>query len=138
MTKELLEIQKTLGMLLENSKHTKESINRVEEKIDQHIGEEGKAFEYASDKVKHSENRLRVLNSNAVTDYKERLNKVEKGCAPAYLEKSVNGLYAFVALILIASVTFFLMTISTHNDNNKQPVVAEKRKSAIEVGDSLK
>ena len=136
MSGKLEEIQKTLGMLLEHSKHTNESIQRVEQKIDNHIGEENKVYEYAAQKVKHSENRLRIMTENAVEDCKERLVKAEANCAPAHLEKSVNGLYAFVALILIASVTFFLMTISKTNDTKAIPVV-EKRDPQIEVVDSL-
>ena len=135
--KETADIQKTLGMLLENSTHTKDTIIRLEEKMDNHIGQEQKIYDYAAKKVKHSENRIKMITDDAIVDCKERLVKVEKDCAPAWITLAVKGLYGLVSLILVAAVTFFFASLSnTSEDEKKANIAVDKRENNIEVVDT--
>ena len=137
MSDNLLKIEKSLGMLIEHSKHTTDSIKRLEDKLDDHINKEQIIYDHVSSKVKHSENRLRILTESAIIDCKERLVKVEKDCAPAWITLAVKGLYGLVSLILIASVTFFFASISNApEDEKKSNTEADKRENNIEVVDT--
>jgi len=136
MSKELEEINRRLGELLANSEHTKKSISSIEDRLNDHIDKDGRVYSHIDKKVKHAENRLKLLIDSNDLEVNKKCSSVEMNCAPRFLEKQMNAIWSLVALILIGSVSYFAIHVAGDLARNKKLNTPQDAVMPLKRGDS--